>query len=56
MLGLIAGLTKQSVRMRLGSVIGGGVLKDGDWIKMTDVDWDAVNETDWDAWQLTSDT
>ena len=39
-----------------GGVVPGGLLVDGDWIKMSSVNWADVNETNWGDWDATSDT
>ena len=54
MLGLILNL----MRPLKGAVLPGGILSDGDWIKMTDVNWNAVGATSatkWQDWDATDD-
>ena len=36
-------------------VLPGGILSDGDWIKMTDVNWTDQDGTNWDSWVSASD-
>ena len=51
MLGLILNL----IRPSKGAVLPGGILSDGDWIKMTDVNWTDQDGTNWDSWVSASD-
>ena len=53
MLGLGALLGKAATEK--GGVLPGGLLVDGDWVKMTDVNWTDQDGTNWDSWVSTSD-
>jgi|TARA_Y100000034_G_scaffold79199_1_gene95131 hypothetical protein len=38
------------------SVLPGGTLDDGDWVKMTSENWEAVGDTNWQDWDATADS
>ena len=52
------GLLNKLFAMRgIGSgVLSGGILSDGDWVKMTSEDWEAVGDTNWEDWDATADS
>ena len=54
MLGL--GILLGKVAAKSSSVLSGGTLVDGDWVKMTSENWEAVGDTNWEDWNATSDS
>jgi len=50
------GLLQNLIRPSGGVVLPGGILSDGDWVKMTSEDWEDVGDTDWEDWDATADS
>ena len=49
------GLFNSIIRSMGLVVIPGGLLEDGDWVKMTSVDWADQDGVNWTSWENTSD-
>ena len=50
------GLFNSIIRSMGLVVIPGGLLEDGDWVKMTSENWNAVGDTNWQDWDATADS